>query len=426
MALLLVWLLLQAVQPPTRWPVESLSVEGNSIYSSAEILSAAGLSLGQTAGKEEFEAARQRLMATGFFASAGYRFKPAASGKGIAGTLEVVEITEVYPIRFERLDAPSQELEDCLRRSDRLFREKIPPSVPILERYARAIEACLAARGNKAAVIGKLSADKPNQFAVVFSPAAPPPPVAEVRFTGNSVLPAAALQLAIAGVAIGVPYTEPGFRELLDSSIRPLYEARGRIRVAFPKVTVEKAQQVEGVAVTVEIVEGELYNLGEVRLEGEDLPEADLRKAAAFRTGEIADFSQIEAALGRIRQRLRRSGYLKPETSVERIIQDDQKKVDLVVRVDKGPRYLFSKLTVQGLNLDGEAEVRRLWALKPGAPFDAEYPDLFLAAVREDGVFDNLGRTRPEIKIDEPSRSVEVTLDFGPAGKPAGGVRRRN
>ncbi len=426
MHLALTLLLLQAVQPAIRWPIESLAVEGNSLYSSAEILSAAGLKLGQPAGKEEFEAARQRLMTTGFFGSAGYRFKPAPSGKGIVATLEVAEITDVYPIRFERLDTPSPELEDCLRRSDPLFRQKIPPSLPILDRYAKAIQACLAARGHSAPVVGKLSADKSNQFAVVFSPAAPPPSVAEVRFTGNSVLPASALQLAIAGVAIGVPYTESGFRELLDSSVRPLYEARGRIRVTFPKLTIEKSQEVAGVAVTVEVVEGEVYKLGEVSLAGQGLPEADLRKAAAFRTGEIADFSQIGASVDRMKQRLRRSGYLRPDASVEQVIHDDQKSVDLIVHLDKGAQFLFGKLAVQGLDLDGEAAVRQLWAVKPGAPLDAEYPDFFLTTLREDGVFDNLGKTKAETKIDEPSHSVDVTLVFSRADKPASDPRRRN
>ncbi len=426
MVAFLFFLLFQPVQAPTRWPIESLTVEGNSNYSAGEILAAAGLKVGQTAGKEEFEAARKQLMATGFFASAGYSFKPAASGEGIAATLEIMEISDVYPIRFERLNAPPQELTDWLRRSDPLFRDKIPPSLPILDRYAKTIGAYLAARGRKINVIGKLAADKSNQFAVVFSPAAPPPSIAEVRFTGNSVIPAAALQSAIGGVAIGAPYTESGFRDLLDSSVRPLYNARGRIRVAFPKVTVEKAQQVEGVAVTVEVAEGEVYNLGEVRLAGEGLPEADLRKAAAFKTGGIADFSEIGAALDRIKSRLRHSGYLKPETSVERVIHDEEKKVDLVVHVDKGAQFLFGKLAIQGLDLDGEAEVRRLWGLKPGGPFDSDYPDYFLSRLREDGVFDNLGKTKSEIKIDEPSRTVDVTLTFGRAEKPASAPRRRN
>jgi hypothetical protein len=85
----------------------------------------------------------------------------------------------------------------------------------------------------------------------------------------------------------------------------------------------------------------------------------------------------------------------------------------------------LGKLTVQGLDLDGEAEIRRLWAIKPGAPFDAEYPDLFLTTIREDGLFDHLGKTKAETKIDEASRTVEVTLVFGPAEKLPPNPRRR-
>ena len=364
------------------------------------------------------EAARTRLMETGYFGSAGYRFKPSASGKGIAATLEISEIAEVYPIGFERLEAPSQELAAVLKASDPLYRDKIPASRQVLDRYARSIESSLAARGDKTAVVGKLAADKQNRLTVVFGPSAPPPVIAEVRFTGNAVLPAAALQNAITAVAVGAPYTESGFRDLLDASVRPLYEARGRIRVAFPKLAVEKAEQVEGLAVTVEVSEGEVYSLGGVRLAGENLPEQELRKAAAFRAGEIVDFSEIEAGLDRIKSTLRRSGYLKVETQAERAISDEQKKVDLVVTIEPGPQYLFGQLTIQGLGLDAEAEVKRLWSLKPGAPFDVEYPDYFLQRMSEDGVFDNLGKTRSATKIDDASRTVGVTLFFTGAPRP--------
>ncbi|HSW48826.1 MAG TPA: POTRA domain-containing protein [Bryobacteraceae bacterium] len=416
-------LLLLLLQPPTRWPIESLAVEGNGIYSEAEVLGAAGLKRGQLAGKEELESARARLMATGYFGSAGYRFKPSASGKGIAATLEISEIAEVYPIGFERLNASPEELLARLKKSDLLFRDNIPASRQVLERFAKEIESLLASQGDKTAVSGKLLADRQNRMRVVFSPSAPPPVVAEVRFSGNAVLPAAALQSAIAPVAVGAPYTESGFRDFLDASIRPLYEARGRIRVAFPKIETEKAQQVEGLTVSVDVAEGEVYNLGRVRLAGEDLPEQELRKVAGFRTGGIADFSEIAAAIDRIKSRVRRSGYLKVETGSERLIDDEKRIVDLVVSVEPGPRYQFGRLTLQGLDLDSEAEMKRLWTLMPGAPYDIEYPDYFLQRVREDGVFDNLGKTKAQVRIDDASRTVDVTLVFTGAPRPP---RRRD
>ena len=420
LALFLLWPAAGAQQtssPPGRWAINSLTVEGASRYPAERILAAANLKSGLIAGKVELDAARNRLMETGLFESVGYRFGPSASGKGIVVALQVVEVAEVYPFRFERLEASSNELEAWLKSSDPLFGDKIPATSPALGRYAKAIEAFLASRKKAESVIGKLTADDPGRLVVVFSPSAPPPAVAEVRFTGNTVVPVIALQSAIAGVAIGMPYDEARFRQLLDTSIRPLYDARGRVRVTFPKIQMEKSQQVKGVVVTVEVVEGDVYELGEVRLQGEALPEKELREAGDFKAGDFANFAAIEAGLDRMKKLLRRQGFLKPETSLERLVDDQKKKVGLVVHVDKGPRFVFGKLTVEGLDLNAEAVVRRLWGAKQGTPFDEDYPDYFLKRIREDGVFDNLGKNKSAVKIDQQSRTVDVTLSFG-SGEP--------
>jgi outer membrane translocation and assembly module TamA len=86
--------------------------------------------------------------------------------------------------------------------------------------------------------------------------------------------------------------------------------------------------------------------------------------------------------------------------------------VDLTIHVEPGPQYVFGKLAVQGLDIIGEAAIRRIWGMKPGAPFDAGYPDYFLTRVREDGLFDNLGKTKSAIKLDEQAHTVDVTLVF--------------
>jgi len=420
LALLLLWPAVGAQQPsppPGRWAINSLTVEGASRYPAERILAAANLKPGLIAGKEELDAARNRLMETGLFESVGYRFGPSASGKGIVVTLQVVEVAEVYPFRFERLEASSSELEALLRSSDPFFGDKIPATPQVLGRYVKAIEALLASRKKAEPVTGKLTADDAGSLVVVFSPSAPPPVVAEVRFTGNTVVPVIALQSAITGVAIGMPYNEAGFRQLLETSIRPLYDERGRIRATFPKLQVEKSQQVKGVVVTVEVVEGDVYKLGEVRLQGEGLPEKELLEAGDFKAGDFANFAAIEAALERMKKLLRRQGFLKPDTSLERVVDDQKKKVDLIVHVDKGPVFVYGKLLIEGLDLNAEAVVRRLWGAKQGTPFNEDYPDYFLKRIREDGVFDHLGTTKSAVKIDQQSRTVNVTLLFG-SGEP--------
>ena len=78
---------------------------------------------------------------------------------------------------------------------------------------------------------------------------------------------------------------------------------------------------------------------------------------------------------------------------MDRKIDDKSLTVDVVLKFDKGPQYKFGKLTIQGLDLEGEPAVRKMWGVAEGRPFNALYPNYFLDRVREDGIFDGLGET---------------------------------
>jgi outer membrane protein assembly factor BamA len=93
--------------------------------------------------------------------------------------------------------------------------------------------------------------------------------------------------------------------------------------------------------------------------------------------------------------------------------------------VDAGTQYTMRTLTIVGLDLDAEAEINRIWTMKPGKPFNPDYPDFFLKTVKEDGLFDNLGKTKAEFKIDEKDHTADVTLTFSGAPPPAGRGGRR-
>ena len=72
-------------------------MEGSHNYTPAQILAVAGLKIGQLAGKPEFEAARDRLVATGMFETVGYKFAPGGDKNGYAASFQVVEAQPAYP-----------------------------------------------------------------------------------------------------------------------------------------------------------------------------------------------------------------------------------------------------------------------------------------------------------------------------------------
>jgi outer membrane protein insertion porin family len=411
----MVWLLALALlgAGPQKWPIDSLTVEGLKNYSQSQALAVTGLKVGQLAGTQDFEAARDRLLATGVFETAGYRFAPSVGSSGYAASFKVVEVEPVYPVRIEGLNAPDSEIQAWIRKRDAFFGPKIPATEAILKRDAAAIEEYLASKGRKEKIEGKVIADSAEQFAIVFRPATGAPKVAEVRFKGNTVVPSEVLLNSFAGVAYGTVYSEAGFRQLLDANVRPIYDGRGRIRVAFPKLETEKAKDVEGLVVTVTVNEGDTYDLGEVRLDGESPVAAkELLKIGGFKSGDLANFDDVNAGLDRMKKRLKREGYMRVSLQAERHIDDKKKTVDLSIRPELGPQFLFGTLTIEGLDIHGEAAVKKLWGIKEGKPFDADYPDYFLAQIREQGLFDDLGATRSEPKVNEQEHRVDVTLNF--------------
>ena len=230
----------------------------------------------------------------------------------------------------------------------------------------------------------------------------------------------------MAGVAIGTPYSEAGLRVLLDASIRPLYEARGRIRVAFPKVATEPAKNVDGVVVTATVIEGESYNLGAVQFAGVAPDRAvELAELAKWKKNDIANFDEIKAGLERIYQRYRHDGYLHVAARIARDIHDQDHTVNLLVTMEPGAQFTLGKLEIAGLDIMSEPAIRKMWAIPEGRPFDPAYPDAFLKDIRDQDLFDNLGKTRAETEVNERSGTVNVKLYFTGAAADQQGPRKR-
>jgi outer membrane protein assembly factor BamA len=397
---------------PGSWPIETMHVKGNRLFTERDTLALSGLKIGQRVGKADFETARVRMLASGAFDTVGFNYAPAPDGKGYAVVFEVAEITQVYPYQFEDLEANAAELRSYLKKKIILFGEQIPATKMVLDEYIKAIEEYLAAKGHPEKVTSRVIMSSPEKLTIVFRPAITPPVVADVRFTGNQVIGSRTLRNALAGVAVGVVYREATLRELLDTSVRPLYEAHGHIRVAFSTLQTEKAKDVNGVVVIVGVNEGDRYNLGDIDIQGSSVTAGSLYKAANFKVGDVANFDEINAGLDRIYKEIRRKGYMQVRSTVERKINEPKKTVNLVIHIEPGTQYQFGSLTIEGLDLHGEAAMKKLWATKPGDPFNADYPEYFLSQVREAGYFENLGRTRPVVKVDEQTHTVDVTLIF--------------
>src|SRR5690242_175615 len=162
----------QAETLPSKWPIERLVVEGNRNYAADQVLAVAGLKVGEMAGKEEFDAARDRLVASGAFETVGYKFEPGPNQKGYVATFQVTEVEPAYPVRFEALGVPAAELAQVLRAKDPLFSvKKMPATKAVLDRYVAWIQEYAASKGSSEKLAARLTPVGTGEFEIVFRPA---------------------------------------------------------------------------------------------------------------------------------------------------------------------------------------------------------------------------------------------------------------
>ncbi len=404
-----------ATQPPASAEpvIREIEIVGNKVYTAEQLIALSGLRPGMPVRRDVFEAANDRMMASGAIESFGWRYQPIQGGTGFKVTLEMIEVSQHYPWFIERFPAVSA-VEFAARAAKELplFAEKIPASETYMSQAAALLQKMLAERGVNERVVHRVTLLGKDTIAILFGPSAPPPAVAEVRFVGARAIHPNDLAKSMAAVAIGVPFIEPNFRMLLDNQIRPMYETAGRLRASFPKLEVAPSASVKGVVVTVHVDEGEPYILGKVEVNGLPIPTEEAGELGAWGIGKQVNFSDIGRGIEKIQERARENGYMKIAYKAQRRLNDEKKSVDIIVNFEPGPQYKFGHLKIQGLDIESEPVIRKMFAMKPGDPFRKSYGDMFLSEIRSRGVFDNLGETKTKLEVNDRLQTVDLTLIF--------------
>jgi len=403
-------LLLFAPQKPL-YPIETVRVTGSKLYNEAAIIAITGLRTGEMLDEGKIESGRDKLLANGAFTNVSFRYDPAPSKKGYVVTFDVDDLEQLFEYRFDRLDADDAKLRAYLKQREPLFDKRIPGADTVLARFRAEISEYLKSQNKPAEVQGKVTTDA-GEPVVLFSPPGQMPAVATVTFTGNKVVTLTELQNKIHPVAVGSQFRETRFRELLEIGVRPIYESRGRLRMKFTKVESKPSTEVKGLAVTVAMDEGESFSFGEARVTGMPGAEPALIKAAALPQSEVADMQLVAAAQTRLERFLRAASHMAATVHADRQLDDKERLCYITFQIVPGPKYTFGKLTYQGLDLFGEAEIKRIWTMKSGEPYNGEYPDLFVARVTEDKLFDGLENLRAVAIPNHEALTVDVKLVF--------------
>jgi outer membrane protein insertion porin family len=406
----------EAPPPPEPGILHSVKVEGNRLYPEAEIVKVLGLKIDGPVAPADFDVAKQKLLNTDLFANIGYEFSYLGKPQQYDLRMKVVEYDQVFPMRFEELGVPDEQVREYLHEHVPIYADRIPGSEGVLKRYRDVIQELVAQKDPALKIRARVVADDPNQLVVLFRPNTPPPMIARVVVLGNKAVETQAIQKAINEVAVGTPYTDTSLKMILDHAVKGLYDEQGYVNVTFPKIEAVKAAKINGYDVTVTILEGPKYTFGPIAFRGGDLSEDDVKAMLKFKVGEVFNGTQAEDLRIALISAMKRKGHLLAAGDIERKVDDEKHAVNLRYLLEPGPTYTFETLEIHGLDIESEPVIRKMWAEKPGKPFNPDYPEFFLKKVEQAQLFDNLGNTRSDFTPNESTHGVKVDLFFKGSG----------
>ncbi len=320
---------------------------------------------------------RLRDSASGLFESVNYRYAPGPK-RGYALTLALADPRSLSDATIDIPGVNEDEVWRWLAARYPSLNHKVANNDAAQNFLGARIEEHLGAELEGRHVTARQEADimhggKPS---ISFQPD-PLPRIAAMSFVGQSELTPAQLADLIPKDVREHGYTDRSFRQAVELNLRRAYEEHGMYRVRFPTIT---AQREPGwsVSVTTSIEEGAKFTLGDVQIVGDKLPVDAMLKAAKFRKGAAANWTEIQNSIYELEKPVRRLGYLHATAKPERVFHDEQHVLDVRLSINLGPFYKFGQLRITGLTPDLEAKARKMWGLNPGDPFDYDYTRDFL------------------------------------------------
>lgn len=371
-----------------------------------------GLQSGQLVDHAAFEAAAKRLMDTGYFLKATFRYQ--LVGEQMRLTFEVTERRWDVPCVFDNFVwFTDQELIEVIRRDIPPFNGSAPEMGSVIERVTKTLDGLIKQRGLPGHVnYTFLSGDQKNGH--IFSVIGAPLPVCSAQLTGASVSIAPQLLKELKPL-IDSQYSRSQLRVFVENNLLPYYQQRGFLRAEFGAPQIKLADGSDkkcknGLSLTLPVVEGSPYAWDKAEWTGNQLlTAAALDNLLAMKPGAIADRQKIEAGLFAVKQAYGKQGVIDFRLTATPSFDDANRRVAYGIAVKEGQQYRMGKLLITGLPEKEISKLQERWKLKPGDVFDASYPDGFVRKFMQDGATRVPGVS---LKPDRAKLSVDVALIF--------------
>ena len=180
-------------------------------------------------------------------------------------------------------------------------------------------------------------------------------------------------------------------------SLRSYYQDRGYLEFNIESTQVSISPDKENITITVNVSEGPLYKVADVRLAGDlMIDEAELRGMIRIRPGDTFSRSRLQSSAKDISDRLGAEGYAFANVNAVPDLDRSNNTASFTFFVDPGRRVYVRKVNITGHTKTRDEVIRREVRQMEGAWYDGPRIERSKVRIRRLGYFE------PDINIETP------------------------
>lgn len=202
-------------------------------------------------------------------------------------------------------------------------------------------------------------------------------------------------------------------------NLRSYYMDRGYINFQIESTQVSVTPSKEHVYITVNLSEGEVYTVNDVKLAG-DLPVAEilLKSLLVVRKGQTFSRQLVTVTSDLITKRLGNEGYTFAEINGVPEVNEEDKTVDVTFFVNPGKRVYVRRINFKGNEKTSDEVMRREMRQMEGAWASGHKIERSKARLERLGFFRGVNVDTPRV----PGTDDQIDVDFAVEEQPSGSI----
>jgi len=432
--------------------VEDVEITGNRRNRKEDLLYYVTTRQGDPYNEAQVQRDFQALMSLGFFNKVESRVLTQEGPRGgVIVIFEVKELPIIRDLQFKGMHSitESEVLKAFREKHVQVSKENTLNPVNV-NNAKRLLKEMLAAKGHpNATVDAEIEKVSESSSAITFNiNEGKRVRVVEIEFEGNQVFKGKQLRGAMkyvkeAGLFSRFKGQDILDREKLDADLRlirnymaskgylqghagePKVESLGPRRTGFILPLPLLSSVDEGLRVTIPIVEGRLYRLGDLKIEGNSIfSEERIKAVLGLKQGDVASGERVYKAFYEdLKKAYGNNGFIQYSADPEPTFKDNPTNpkegvVDYLVTIDEGKQFTLRRLEFSGNTFTRDYVLRREVVVNEGDIYNQGYLEFSILRLNQLGFFDPIDKDKDvDFKQNEERGEVDVNIKVAERGR---------